>query len=143
MALSYPWRRQRSIFLDGSTLIRVTLEAVGWEIRLPNQPIDQVPLQDFVLYDSFNCWPPSEVLQLETASAVGDITRVKAILQQWLEKPKDKQINLDLFANSFKFAMKEDHVPIASYMLECGVSMNEAHCKLAMKQKSYPFLELF
>ncbi|KAL8648564.1 MAG: hypothetical protein Q9210_004917 [Variospora velana] len=120
-----------------------TLEAVGWEIPLHNQPIKQMPLQDLALYNGPGCWPPSEVLQLETASAAGDMTTVKAILQQWHEKPKGKQINLDLFASSFKFAIKEGHISVASYMLECGVSMNEVHFKLAIKQKSYPFLELF
>ncbi|KAL8931702.1 MAG: hypothetical protein Q9211_006785, partial [Gyalolechia sp. 1 TL-2023] len=120
-----------------------TLDAVGWEIFLNNQPVERMPFQDFDLFNGPDCWPPAQVLQLETASAAGDLPTVKAILQQWHETPKDKQINLDLFASSFGFAMKEGHVSVASYMLECGVSMNEAHFKLAMKQKSYSFLELF
>ncbi|KAL8894504.1 MAG: hypothetical protein Q9207_008489 [Kuettlingeria erythrocarpa] len=129
-----------SIWLDSDAC---TLEAVGWEISLNNQPVGHMPFQDFVLYNGPGCWPPSEVLQLETASAAGDLPMVKSILQHWHETPKDKQINLDLFASSFEFAMKEGHISIASYMLECGVSMNEAHFKRAMKQKSYSFLELF
>ena len=120
-----------------------TLEAVGWEASLHDHSIEQVPLQDSVLYNRPVCWPPREVPQLETASAAGDLTRVKAILQQWHEKPKDEQINPDLFASSFKFAIEEKHISVASYMLKWGVSMNEAHFKLAVEQKSYPFLELF
>ena len=118
-----------------------TLEAVGWEASLHDHSVEQVPLQEFVLYNRL--WPPREVLQLETASAAGDLATVKAILQQWHEKPKDEQINPDLFASSFKFAIEEKHISVASYMLKWGVSMNGAHFKLAVEQKSYPFLELF
>lgn len=129
-----------SIWLDSDAC---TLEALGWEIPFHNQPVEQMPFRNFVLYNGPGRWPPPEVLQLETAGAAGDMPTVKAILQQWHETPKDKQINLDLFASSFEFAMKGGHISVASYMLERGVSMNEAHFKLAMRQKSYSFLELF
>lgn len=135
-----PTEADLSRWLDSDSC---TLEAVGWEMPSHNQPVEQVPLQDFDLYNGPGCWPPSEVLQLETASAAGDMTTVKAIFQQWHKKPKDKQINLDLFASSFKVAIEEGHISVASYLLESGVFMNEAHFKLAMKQKAYPFLELF
>ncbi|KAL8838113.1 MAG: hypothetical protein Q9170_002254 [Blastenia crenularia] len=120
-----------------------TLEAVGWKPPLHNQPIEQAPLPDIPLYSRPGRWPPPEVLQLERASAAGDLTQVKTILQQWRERPEDQQINLGLFASSFKFAMDAGDVSIGSYMLDFGVSMNEAHFNIAIEKKSYSFLELF
>jgi len=126
-----------------------TLEAAGWHsvdlerYGLDAEPLEVAPLQTFDLYNGPGRRPPPEVLQLEIASASGDMAAVKDILQQWSERPEDEQINKDLFASSFKFAMENGHVCVASYLIDNGIIMNEAHFKLAMEKKSYSFLQLY
>ena len=104
--------------------------------------LEERSLQDFGLYTGSDRWPPPEVVQLEHASAAGDLVAVQAILRQWKEKPKCERINKDLFASSFQFTLDKGRLPIARYLVEHGVVINEAHFKLAMHKKYYAFLQL-
>lgn len=117
-------------WLDSNTC---TLEAIGWNIV--ERHVLEMPLQTFDQY------PLPEVGQLETAVISGDMTSVRYILQQWHARPKEKQISKDLFTSSYKFAMGD--VSIASYLIKQGISINESHFKLAMKKRSFQFLECF
>ena len=124
-----------------------TLEAVGWsetEIRtLHADPLEKIPLQERHTSCDHGNWRPPEVLQLETASASGDIASVKEILRQYDGRLKDENTSIDLFASSFKFAMRGNHLPVAAYLIEQGISFNESHFSQAMDNKAYSFLELF
>ncbi|KAL8993009.1 MAG: hypothetical protein Q9169_006668 [Polycauliona sp. 2 TL-2023] len=96
------------------------------------EPVEQKPVKD------------PKVLQLETASAAGDLTRVKALFDQWHSKPtKDEQINLDPFASCFGPVIRNGHASVAASMLDSRITiMNEAHFRLAVKHKAYAIMEL-
>ena len=88
--------------------------------------------------------PPAEIKTLEVASASGDLAAVQAIFElQWLEKPLAEQVKIDCFASSFVTVIQNNHISVASYLLLKEVSINISHIILAIKQKSYPFLQLF
>lgn len=86
--------------------------------------------------------PPSQVLQLEDASASGDLDLVKSVFQHREEDQSEKP-SLFHFASSFSFTIDGGYLSIATYIIDCGVEFNDAHFQYAMDKKVYPFLELF
>jgi len=88
--------------------------------------------------------PSAEVVQMEEACASGDLTAVEAVFRsQWLEKSEDERLDKARFASSFKIAMTHDYIPVASYLLSIGISLNIAHFTRALGMKAYSFLQLF
>jgi len=88
--------------------------------------------------------PPAEIKTLEVASASGDLAAVQAVFElQWLEKPLAERVEIDRFASSFVTVIQNNHISVGSYLLSKGVPFNISHIILAIKQKSYAFLQLF
>ena len=88
--------------------------------------------------------PPTEIKQLEEASASGDLVAVQTIFEyEFLQRPDADRVEIDRFAGSFVAAIKNDHYVIASYLLSQGIPINICHFTMAVEMKSYSFLQLF
>ena len=79
-----------------------------------------------------------QILDLEAASAVGDTNAVQEILQRWQDTPEDERCHKDQFASFFEFAMKGNHMLIASCLADNGIKANWANFDRAMQLKCYP-----
>jgi len=119
---------------DACMLEVAECESTGFPVS--SESFEEHSLQEFELRRL------PEVLQLEHASGAGDLFAIQTILHQWSEKPKCEQINKDLFASCFEITLDKGRLPIAQYLVEHGIVINEAHFKLAMNQKCYAFLQL-
>ncbi|KAL8928738.1 MAG: hypothetical protein Q9208_001516 [Pyrenodesmia sp. 3 TL-2023] len=95
------------------------------------EPIEQVPLHDFSSHR-----PPPEVSQLQAASGAGDLATVQKILENW-------EGNTNCFGNALQPALEGGHVAVASCLLEHGIEVNSGNFWMAMRHKSYAFLDLY
>ena len=90
------------------------------------------------------CKDPPEIEELRVAAASGELAAVRrTFTSQWLVKAEAERIDKDLFASSLVEAIQQDDVPIASYLLSNGVSMNISHFIMATEMKKYSMLQLF
>ncbi|KAL9596023.1 MAG: hypothetical protein Q9219_006074 [cf. Caloplaca sp. 3 TL-2023] len=105
--------------------------------RVPENSRDEFITQHLSTPAESSFTPPSpQFTQVQTASAAGDLATVKAILQKW-------KGNMESFNSSLTPAMKTGHYAVASYLLRRGVPIVATDFKLAMEQRSYPFMELY
>ncbi|KAI9855632.1 MAG: hypothetical protein M1813_009678 [Trichoglossum hirsutum] len=86
--------------------------------------------------------PLSEIDELRTASASGNLTAVKAIFARWSSKPASEKGEIDCCGAALYGAVRNHHHEVASYLLLMGVPLNMDIVILATRLKSYAALQL-
>lgn len=80
--------------------------------------------------------PAPQVSRLQAASGAGDLATVQKILESW-------EGSKDCFGNALQPALEGGHVAVASCLLEHGIVVNPGNFWLAMKHRSFTFLDLY
>ncbi|KAL8805565.1 MAG: hypothetical protein Q9223_005119 [Gallowayella weberi] len=96
------------------------------------EPIEQEVLP----HDSSSYQPDPQISRLQAASGAGDLATVQKILESW-------KGSKDCFGSALQPASEGGHVAVASCLLEHGIVVNSGHFRLAMRHKSYAFLDLY
>ena len=79
-----------------------------------------------------------EILKLEQTNAYSDLVRVDDVLGSHYRSPPGQPLPTIIT----ELRLKMDHLLVAAFLLENGVTDKYTHLRQATKEKSYPFLSL-
>ncbi|KAI4246287.1 MAG: hypothetical protein L6R40_001955 [Gallowayella cf. fulva] len=92
-------------------------------------------------------FPNPQVSRLEHASSMGDMTEVKAIIQDWEQTPTADRTPKSCFDNCLRSAIDGHHLSIVHHLMAWGIPVEEfrweSDFKRAMDLSSYAVLQLF
>lgn len=88
--------------------------------------------------------PPEEIDQVKTASAAGNLSRVKEVFEsQWITKLPSERIKLENFIDSLGVAQENNFLDVATYLVSRGILTTIHNFIYAVQRKPYAFLQLF
>ena len=114
------------------------LDSLGFceDTRDSNQtPDTSVPSVSFLS----GCDEPPETAQLEAAVTDADLLRFREIYETWC----DEKARIDHLRKPYMLAVEGDHIKIAEYILDQGLSVNKIDFQKVLEREAYPWMELF